>query len=191
MKALIVVDMLEEFVDGRLGSDKSRAIVPNVAALANHAQAEGWQVVFANDAHQPGDPEIALWGEHAIHDTPEAGLATELLVRLDEGVVEGAVICRKTEYDAFAAGNARLGMPLAVYLGAKGITEVVIVGAATHICVAQTAIGAFQQGFDVTVVADAVAGFEDTDEAFWLNHIRTLTGAKVPFAADILNGVIA
>lgn len=187
MKALVIVDMIDEFVGGRLGTEKSRAIVENVAALANHAHREGWPIVFACDSHQPGDPEMALWGEHAIHDTPEAGLATELLVLLDDGVVENAVICRKTEYDAFAAGNARLGMPLAVYLGpAKGVSEVVIVGTCTHICVAQTAIGAFQAGFDVTVVADAVAGFENTDEVFWLRHIRDLTGAKVPFTSDLL-----
>jgi nicotinamidase-related amidase len=35
-------------------------------------------VVFSNDAHEPGDPELAVWGEHAMVGTPGAQVIREL-----------------------------------------------------------------------------------------------------------------
>jgi nicotinamidase-related amidase len=182
-KALIVVDMLEEFVDGRLGGEKARAIVPNVAELANRFVADGETVVFACDAHYPDDPEIALWGEHAM-----AKGGVKLSRHLEDALSDDAHrrlrVMTKRTYDAF---DYRMKM----WLDQRNVTDVYIVGVCTHICVAQCAIGAFQMGYGVTVVADAVAGFDDTDEAFWLRHIAALTGARTPFTHDILAEVVA
>lgn len=180
MRGVVVVDMISEFVDGRLGSDKARAIVPKVAEIVNRAHAAGIPVAFVNDGHQEGDPESEVWGPHALVGSDESGLSSDLLVLLDEGVIEAAANIRKTEYDAFGtySGGEQ-------WARSKSLSEVVIVGTCTHICIAQTAIGAMQRGFKPIVVADAVAGFPDTDEAFWLRHIRTVTGADVPFLADL------
>ena len=35
-------------------------------------------VVFSNDAHQPSDPELRVWGEHAMAGTPGAEVIAEL-----------------------------------------------------------------------------------------------------------------
>ena len=39
---------------------------------------DGWVVVFSNDAHEPGDPELRVWGEHAMAGTPEAQVIPQL-----------------------------------------------------------------------------------------------------------------
>ena len=53
MKALVVVDMLEDFVHGALANPRAKAIIPPLQELLVHARREGWVRVFANDAHEP------------------------------------------------------------------------------------------------------------------------------------------
>ena len=78
MKASIIIDMLQDFVDGALANPRARAIFPPLQRLLEHARREGWVVVFSNDAHQPGDRELAVWGEHAMAGTPGAQVVEEL-----------------------------------------------------------------------------------------------------------------
>src|SRR4030067_383615 len=73
MKALIIVDMLEEFADGKLANPKTQAIGRPLQNLLAHARRQAWVVVFSNDAHHPGDPELKVWGPHAMAGDPGAG----------------------------------------------------------------------------------------------------------------------
>jgi len=66
VRALVIIDMLDDFVDGALANPRAQAIVPPLKRILEHARREGWVVVFSNDAHQPGDPELRVWGEHAM-----------------------------------------------------------------------------------------------------------------------------
>ena len=47
MRALIIVDMLNDFVDGRLANPKAQAIIAPLQRLLAHARDEGWVVVFS------------------------------------------------------------------------------------------------------------------------------------------------
>mgnify|MGYP002509104119 CR=1 FL=1 len=71
--AVLVVDMLNDFVTGALACDRGKAIVPAAAALLDSARAAGVPVIFCNDAHIQGiDRELELWGDHAIAGTKGA-----------------------------------------------------------------------------------------------------------------------
>ncbi len=70
MKALIIVDMLKDFVDGSLANPRAQSIVSPLQRLLAHAREDGWVVVFSNDAHRPDDPELKVWGKHAMEGTP-------------------------------------------------------------------------------------------------------------------------
>ena len=52
-KVLIVVDMINDFVTGKLGSDRARKIVPNIFALVKKAKKQGIPVIYLRDAHTP------------------------------------------------------------------------------------------------------------------------------------------
>ena len=71
MKALVVIDMLNDFVTGSLKNPRAEKIIPTIQELVAAARADrtGWLVVYANDAHLPQDFELRVWGEHAIGDT--------------------------------------------------------------------------------------------------------------------------
>jgi nicotinamidase-related amidase len=69
MTAILLVDMLNEFMTGKLRCDGAQGVIPNIKALLPAARARGYPVVFTNDAHRPeGDREFEIWSPHAIAD---------------------------------------------------------------------------------------------------------------------------
>ncbi len=179
MRALIVIDMLDDFVTGPLANEeRARAIVPPIQRLLAHARAsDDWLVVFSNDAHRPGDPEMRVWGEHAMEGTPGAQVIGELSPA--EGPDE--LVVPKRGYSAFG------GTGLAEELARRGVDEVVLVGQHTHCCVRHTAYDAFQGGLRVVVPADAVAVFAGVDADASLEYLQTVYGATVTMSAALVD----
>ena len=152
MRALIIVDMLNDFVDGKLANPKAQAIIEPLQRLLAHARDEGWVVVFSNDAHSPDDPELRVWGEHAMAGTPEAEVIPQLAPR------EGEIVSPQHGYGAFDFTG------LDEQLRERGADEVVIAGQHTHICVRHSSYGALIRGYAITIARDTVCGFEGVDE---------------------------
>jgi nicotinamidase-related amidase len=167
MKALVIVDMLKDFVDGRLENPKAQGIIEPLQRLRAHARENGWVVVFSNDAHQPGDPELKVWGEHAMAGDPGAEVIDELEPR------EGEIISPKRGYGAFD------GTGLDEQLRALGVDEVVITGQHTHICVRHSSYGALIRGYEITVPKDAVCAFEGVSEEDALEYLKGTYGATI------------
>ncbi len=69
MKALLIVDMIHDFVDGKFGSEAARRIVPKIKEFADKFRKRGNIVVFLKDSHTVTDSEIKIWGEHAMRGT--------------------------------------------------------------------------------------------------------------------------
>ena len=167
MKALVIVDMLKDFVDGKLANPKAQGIIEPLQRLLAHARENGWVVVFSNDAHQPDDPELKVWGEHAMAGDPGAEVIGELEPR------EGEIISPKRGYGAFD------GTGLDEQLRELGVDEVVITGQHTHICVRHSSYGALIRGYEITVPKDAVCAFEGVSEEDALEYLGTTYGATV------------
>lgn len=173
MRALIIVDMLNDFVDGELANPKAQAIVEPLQRLLTHAREDGWVVVFSNDAHQAGDPELKVWGEHAMAGTPGAQVIEQLEPR------EGELISPKRDYGAFEDTG------LAEQLRERGVDEVVIAGQHTHICVRHSSYGALRNGFEIVVPRDAVAAFEGVDEEAALEYLKMAYAAEITTVAEL------
>jgi len=167
VRALIIVDMLNDFVDGKLANPKAAAIVEPLQRLLRRARTEGWVVVFSNDAHEPDDPELRVWGEHAMAGTP----AAEVIPQLEP--LPGEIISPKRVYGAFDFTG------LDEQLKERGVDEVVVTGQHTHICVRHTSYGALIRGYAVTVPRDAVCGFEGVDEEDALAYLETAYAARI------------
>jgi len=178
MKALIIIDMLNDFVDGALANPRAQAIVPSLVRLLAHARADGWVVVFSNDAHETGDPELAVWGEHAMAGTPGAQVIAALAPRPGER----EIVSPKRAYGAFD------GTGLDEQLRALGVDQVVLTGQHTHICVRHSAYGALLRGYGILVPRDAVCGFEGVDEEAALDYLRDTYAARI-VTVDELIGV--
>jgi nicotinamidase-related amidase len=171
---LIIVDMLDDFVDGKLANPAARPIVEPIAALAQEArQREDWVVIYANDAHQPDDFEFKVFGEHALAGSPGAQVIPDLRPH------EGDLVVPKRYYSAFT--NTDLDTTCRV----RGIGRLVIVGQHTDCCCRHTAYDAFRRGLDITVVTDATCVYEPTAEGQYeqrqrmaLDYLHTFYGAE-------------
>jgi nicotinamidase-related amidase len=174
MRALIIVDMLNDFVDGKLANPKAQAIVDPLQRLLAHAREEGWVVVFSNDAHDPSDPEMKIWGEHAMAGDPGAQVIPALAPQ------EGEIISEKHHYGAFD------GTGLDEQLRALGVDEVVLTGQHTHICVRHSAYGALIRGYEITIPRFAVCGFEGVDEEAALEYLQGTYGATITTVDELV-----
>jgi nicotinamidase-related amidase len=167
MRALVIVDMLDDFVDGKLANPRAHSIIEPLRRLLAHARAEGWVVVYSNDAHEPGDPELKVWGEHAMAGEPGARVIEELAPR------EGEIVSPKRVYGAFDFTG------LDERLREHGVDEVVLTGQHTHICIRHSSYGALIRGYAITVPRDAVCAFEGVDEDEALAYLEQVYGATV------------
>ena len=174
MRALIIVDMLNDFVDGKLANPKAQAIVEPLQRLLAHAREDGWVVVFSNDAHHSDDPELKVWGEHAMAGTPGANVIPQLVPR------EGEIVSPKRDYGAFD------GTGLDEQLKERGVDEVVIVGQHTHICVRHSSYGALRRGYDISIPRDAVCAFEGVDEDEALAYLEMAYAAKITSVDELV-----
>jgi len=153
MKALVVVDMQNDFVSGSLGSKEAQAALPAVEAKA--AGFEG--LLFATrDTH--GEDYLQtqegrrLPVVHCVKGTPGWELAGRLGALLEN---RGAEI-----FDKPAFGSVALARRLAELAGQGRIGEVELAGVCTDICVVSNAllIKAFLPEVPVAVDARACAG---------------------------------
>jgi nicotinamidase-related amidase len=174
MRALIIVDMLNDFVDGKLANPKAQAIIEPLQRLLAHARDEGWVVVFSNDAHHADDPELRVWGEHAMAGTREAEVIPQLAPR------EGEIVSPKRVYGAFDFTG------LDEQLKERGVDEVVITGQHTHICVRHSSYGALIRGYTITIPRDGVCGFEGVDENDALAYLEMAYGAAITSVDDLV-----
>lgn len=155
MKALIVVNMLNDFVTGTLANEpRALPIVPAIRRLIDHARKDpDWLVAYANDAHRTDDREMSILGRHAMAGTPGAAVIDALApVGADREIVSP-----KRYYGAF--DETDLDDSFIDY----DVTEVVITGQHTHCCVRHTAYGAFIRGYGIQVPTDAVCTTEGFD----------------------------
>jgi nicotinamidase-related amidase len=168
--------MLKDFVCGALTNPRAQETVAPIQRLLAHARGAGWVVVFSNDAHEPGDPELAVWGEHAMAGSPGA----QVIEALEPRPGPRELISPKRVYGAFD------GTGLDEQLRALGVDEVVLAGQHTHICVRHSSYGALARGYGITVPRDAVCAFEGVDEEEALTYLSSVYGAKISTVDELI-----
>jgi nicotinamidase/pyrazinamidase len=150
-RALLIIDFQNDFTSGGAlevpGGDEIGEPVKRLASEFDH--------VFATrDWHPPDhasfETEGGPWPVHCVQGTHGAELHAALRdVEVDEIVDVGAE--RNDEgYSGFEKSK------LADLLHERGVEEVAVVGLATDYCVRASAIDACREGFDTTVVTDAI-----------------------------------
>jgi len=164
--AILVVDMLNDFVTGALGCDRARAIVPATARLLEAAREKGVPVIYCNDRHLPGiDRELIIWGDHAIAGTPGADVIPELAPQEKDFVVP------KRRYSGFFQTD------LDILLKELGVKTVIMTGLHAHMCVRHTSADAFCLGYDVVAAKECMDSFTEEDYQNGLAYLKTCYGA--------------
>ena len=175
-QAVLVVDMLNDFVTGALKCDRGLAIVPKTGELLNGARKAGIPVIFCNDAHIKGiDNELKLWGDHAIVGTEGAKVIPEL------GLCDKDYVVPKRRYSGFFHTD------LDLLLKELGVDTVIVTGLHAHMCVRHTAADAYQLGYDVVVAKDATDSFTKEDYDYGIKYLADTYGATVTDVDGLLS----
>ncbi|CAM3897689.1 cysteine hydrolase family protein [Xenorhabdus thuongxuanensis] len=177
MKALIIIDMLNDFVTGILANEKkAMEIIPVIQRTINYVRnRQNWLVIYANDAHRADDREIGIWGKHAMEGTWGAKVV-DALTPIGS---EREIVSPKRFYSAFD------GTVLEDLFRQYDVTEVVLTGQHTNCCVRHTAYSAFTRGYDITVLSDAVCVFPGVDHEAALDYLKTIYGAKIITSTEL------
>lgn len=173
--AVIVVDMLNDFVTGALGCDRGRAIVPALEKLIKEARAKNVPVIYSNDCHLKGiDHELKLWGDHAIKGTEGAEVIPQLEPQECDFVVP------KRRYSGF------YGTDMALLLQELGVDTVIITGLHAHMCCRHTAADAYYLGYDIIVPEETTDSFTEEDYVSGLKYLKEVYGANVCRLDDLI-----
>jgi nicotinamidase/pyrazinamidase len=164
-KALLIIDFQNDFTSGGAlevpGGDEIGEPVKRLA--------DRFDLVFATrDWHPPDhasfETEGGPWPVHCVRNTPGA----QFHPAMEEVEVDAVVDVGRGRDDQGYSGFEK--SDLARLLRDHGVDEVYICGLATDYCVRASAIDACKEGFDVTVVEDAVRAVEvnegDSERAF-------------------------
>lgn len=127
--ALLVVDVQVGVVAQAWQRDR---VVANVALAVQRARVAGVPV---------------LWVQHGDDDLPPGSPAWQWAPELDP--LPGEARLDKRHNSSFE------GTDLAALLDARGVSHLVLAGAASNWCIRATAHGALERGFDLTLLADA------------------------------------
>lgn len=180
--ALVIVDMLNDFVDGALANPASEPIIENIGKLADFARSQDdWVVVYANDGHESDDFEFEVFGEHAVVGSNGA----EVIPSLEPQ--EGDIVVQKRYYSAFTQTD------LDATCRVQDIGKMVIVGQHTNCCCRHTTYDAFNRGIDVSVVSDATCVFEpmvgdqyDAVQEDALSYLKTFYNTEILQTSDLV-----
>ena len=174
-KVLIVADMINDFVTGKLGNDRARQIVPNIAALVKKARKKGIPVIYLGDAHTPGDRELDIWGEHAMKGSTGSEIIPELKPEKNDIVIE------KKWYSAFVDSQ------LPDILKRLGSDTIIFTGISTDICIQNNVAPAYFSGYDTIVPLDCTASVVDeASYEFSLKYMQNIFGTQIITSNKVL-----
>jgi nicotinamidase/pyrazinamidase len=166
MKALLVVDVQEDFCEGgSLAVEGGKAVAAGINAILD----DYGLIVASTDWHEdPGlhwavEPDyVDTWPQHCHAGSPGARLQAPLVESAFAGIV------RKGEHEAAysAFDGAVHGTPFAQWLAERGVTSLDVCGLATDHCVRASVLDARKAGLEVRVLTGLIAGVApDTTEA--------------------------
>jgi nicotinamidase-related amidase len=167
---VVVIDLANDFVfaggviadaGGPAYQAKAQAVIPPLQRLLAAARRAGVTVVYATDAHTPGDSELKKWPPHAMRGTKLAEIVPALAPQAGDLVIE------KRTYSPFVSSD------IDALLRARGIEQLYITGLHTDCCARHTTADAFQRGYDLVWVTDTLAAFTEEAHRAGIDYFKT------------------
>ena len=196
--ALVIIDMQRDFIEPggfgeSLGNDVSllEAAVGPTLALLQAWRARGWPVVHTRESHAPDLSDCPPAKRH--RGSPrlrigDPGPMGRLLIRGEPGCQivpalapeTGEIVIDKPGKGAFYA------TPLQADLQARGVTQLVVAGVTTEVCVQTTLREANDRGYDCLLVEEATASYFPAFKAATIDMVVAqggIVGWAAPLAA--------
>ena len=181
-KALAVVDMLYDFIDGSLACQNAEEAVrqtlrfidsqTNGQAGEDHEILDTFPILFIRD-HHPADhssfkDQGGIWPAHCVAGTHGGEIHSDLLPYASEELTFDKGCDKAVEqYSGFEATNSA-DQSLSEVLELMDTTDVYVCGIATEYCVRNTCEDLLKAGFKVHLLKDCIA-YVDHD-----GHLKAL-----------------
>ncbi len=180
--ALVVVDMLYDFIDGSLACQNAEnAVAQTLKYIDKQTSGQGGEeheildmfpILFIRD-HHPADHSSfkeygGIWPPHCVAGTRGGEVHADLVPYVNEELTFDKG-CDKTleQYSGFDGVN-NAGQTLGEVLGLLDTTDVYVCGIATEYCVRNTCEDLMKAGFKVHLLKDCIA-YVDHD-----GHLKAL-----------------
>ncbi|MDP5045237.1 MAG: bifunctional nicotinamidase/pyrazinamidase [Leeuwenhoekiella sp.] len=201
MKALIIIDMQNDFMPGGpLAVPGGDQIIP----LINNLQNKFDLVIATQDWHpenhssfadnHPGKSafekidmngiEQVLWPVHCIQTTGGADFHPHLNASRIEAIFRKGTDPKIDSYSGFYDNAHKKSTGLAGYLKCKGVTSLYFCGLAADYCVSYSVLDALREGFKVTLYEDATRAI--SEESFSKMKEEILAkGGRIKIAEEL------
>ncbi|HBN31358.1 MAG TPA: bifunctional nicotinamidase/pyrazinamidase [Rhodobacteraceae bacterium] len=177
---LVVIDVQKDFcAGGALAVQNADAIVSPINSLMTQFD----NVVISQDWHPVGHKsfytshkgkmpfettmmpygEQILWPAHCVAGTPGAEFHSDLDTSQAKAIIRKGTNVEIDSYSTFFENDRKTPTGMAGYLRQNGFTRIFLTGIATEYCVGFSAIDGIEEGFDVFVITDATASFDNED----------------------------
>lgn len=149
-KAVIVIDMLNEFIYGNknkllINLNQRKKLISNIKKVISLAHKKNIPIIYSNLVLTGNEPITKVIGNCCIKGTEGAEIIPELKPTKKDYISE------KKGYDGFFKSN------LEKLLRKLKVKEIYLVGIQTDCCVRETGVTAAHLGFDVFVIEDCCA----------------------------------
>lgn len=153
MKALLVIDMLEDFFrEGPLKAIR-KELTERINTLTSRARSVGVLIVWVRQEFREDlEDAFLIMRKRNIKVTVVGTHGCENLVELKKAASDYEIV--KKRYSAF------YGTELDRLLSELNVTELLLAGVNTHACIRTTAIDAYQRDLEVTIPRDCVASYD-------------------------------
>lgn len=173
MKALIVVDIQNDFLEGgSLAVPQGNEVIPVINELIRNG---GYDLIVATQdwhptdhksfaAQHPGKKEFevidlnglqqVLWPVHCVQGSFGGEFHKELYANPIEAVFRKGMDPEIDSYSGFYDNGKRKATGLLGFLKDRGVTEIDVAGLATDFCVNFTANDALDAGFETTIIEE-------------------------------------
>jgi nicotinamidase/pyrazinamidase len=180
MKALLLVDLQNDFTPGTPGGALAVPHGDQVIAVANRLMPEYGLIVATQDWHPAGHKSFAsqhdghrigeviqwqgldqvLWPDHCVQETIGAAFCHDLNTAAIDEVVRKGTDPDIDSYSGFYDNGHRKATGLADLLRNRGVTTVDVMGLALDYCVKFTALDAVREGFATRLILEGCRGVE-------------------------------
>ena len=181
--ALVVVDMLNDFIDGSLACQNADNAVTNTLKFIDsqttgqggedHEILDTFPILFVRD-HHPADHTSFVehggtWPSHCVAGTHGGEIHDSLLPYVCEELTFDKGCCREEEQYSGFDGLNTADQSLGEILELLDTTDVYVCGIATEFCVRNTCEGLNKAGYKVHLLKDCLA-YVDLE-----GHLKALT----------------
>lgn len=184
--ALVVVDMLYDFIDGSLACQNAdEAVKETLKFIDSQTKGQGGEeheildtfpILFVRD-HHPADhssfkTEGGIWPSHCVAGTHGGEIHENLLPYVKEELTFDKGCDRNCEQYSGFEGCNNAGQSLGEILDILDVTDVYVCGIATEYCVRNTCEDIHKAGFKVHLLSDCLAYVEHE------GHLKALEQMK-------------